>query len=86
MRRTIKSAAKATSALAPSHLGVPEKFHGPAGHSWDDVPAYTFAAAAAHADHDDEDEAPAAEVIPDDASAPDDALGLYLRQMGAIPH
>jgi RNA polymerase primary sigma factor len=31
------------------------------------------------------EEAPAAEAEPEDPHAPDDALGLYLRQMGAIP-
>jgi RNA polymerase primary sigma factor len=32
-----------------------------------------------------EEAAPAAEVIEEESSGPDDALGLYLRQMGAIP-
>ncbi len=47
---------------------------------------------AAHREHEDEVEevpaeegAPAAEGESEDSHAPDDALGLYLRQMGAIP-
>ena len=36
-------------------------------------------------DEDEEEEAVVEEVAADDESAPDDALGLYLRQMGAIP-
>jgi RNA polymerase primary sigma factor len=52
---------------------------------WDDLPAASFDQESP--EREDEDEAPAAAEghEGDDANAPDDALGLYLRQMGAIP-
>jgi RNA polymerase primary sigma factor len=49
-----------------------------------DEPNVTAAAAEAAEEEEDEDEAPA-EREASDITGPDDALGLYLRQMGAIP-
>jgi RNA polymerase primary sigma factor len=89
MRRTIKTAAKAagTMVVAPSQMrGKPETVRAKHDLLWDATPHHPFAATEADDDEElEEESAPAPEAIPDDASAPDDALGLYLRQMGAIP-
>jgi RNA polymerase primary sigma factor len=93
MRRTTKRAGKG-AASNPS-LGLPETLVSPRPEeetarretAWSDVPDDTFAD-----DTDDENEEAASEEAAapteaegEDAHAPDDALGLYLRQMGAIP-
>jgi RNA polymerase primary sigma factor len=90
MRRTIKRTSKpgtGTLAVSPSHLGGGrDLLHAVPNVPWGDVPHF------AHTDDVDvipvaEIETPApAEALPeDDTGGPDDALGLYLRQMGAIP-
>jgi RNA polymerase primary sigma factor len=82
MKRTLKRTAKGldsdTVPALPESLAAESTVNG-----WDDLSARGF-------EHDDENEvsldestAPADEG--EDAHAPDDALGLYLRQMGAIP-
>jgi RNA polymerase primary sigma factor len=58
----------------------------PAGSAWEDEDLHGAASSLAlDEDEEDEDELAAEEAHADDDSAPDDALGLYLRQMGAIP-
>ena len=92
MRRTTKTNTKRSLeplAVSPSHRpGEPETVHGKADVSWDDLPP-SFTPTNEDAEDAPEVEVPAVaetEAIPDDdASAVDDALGLYLRQMGAIP-
>src|SRR5438045_2306615 len=90
MKRPVKgSTAKTSLTAARPH---PESARGarpsPARESaWEeaDTPAATAE------DEDEADETPAGEAAPhaeaeaDDNHGPDDALGLYLRQMGAIP-
>ncbi len=88
MRRTTKRTGK--GAASDPTLALPHTFAPPREATdsvrretaWSDLPDDAFAA-------DDADETPAAPAEAaqetDDAHAPDDALGLYLRQMGAIP-
>lgn len=52
---------------------------------WDDIPGPEFIAAVDVPEELLALEEPAAAIEDDDTSSPDDALGLYLRQMGAIP-
>jgi RNA polymerase primary sigma factor len=92
MRRNTKRTGKAlTDALSTDdafgHEEEAVEARRPRGRSWDDAAEGFDDAeeaddeAEAHDDH-----GPAAEhADEDDAHAPDDALGLYLRQMGAIP-
>jgi RNA polymerase primary sigma factor len=52
---------------------------------WSDLPDEPFIAEETEEAEEEEEEAAAAETEDEDTHAPDDALGLYLRQMGAIP-
>ncbi|HEY7313283.1 MAG TPA: sigma-70 family RNA polymerase sigma factor [Gemmataceae bacterium] len=92
MRRTTKRAGKGTASdsalpLPQTHTpSRPEEDTARRETAWSEMPDDTFA----EEDDDAEDaasEEPAAptEAEGEDAHAPDDALGLYLRQMGAIP-
>jgi len=93
MRRTNKRADKspaAEPALARTELSAPP--HEPENVArretpWSDLPEDSFADDADDADEEAAEEAvaPAEAAEGEDAHAPDDALGLYLRQMGAIP-
>ena len=92
MRQTIKRTAKGSTeplVVSPSHRRAePETVHGMAPLPWDDLPPLPLSLAAEDAEEIPEAEVPAVadtEAIAEDSSAPDDALGLYLRQMGAIP-
>jgi RNA polymerase primary sigma factor len=62
--------------------------HGAPGAAWEDPAALGFggAEAEAHDEHDPEEPGPSgAEAEGEEGHGADDALGLYLRQMGAIP-
>jgi RNA polymerase primary sigma factor len=91
MRRTNKRTGKhAASDLAPARPGA---FPPPAEEEktarretpWSELPDDSFPAEEAEEADDAADEPAATEFEGEDAHAPDDALGLYLRQMGAIP-
>jgi RNA polymerase primary sigma factor len=94
MRRTTKRTSKDTACkrtLAVPETIAPEAEVGPATRRetpWSELPDDSFAAEEDDEDAEEteeEDEASAAELDEEDTHAPDDALGLYLRQMGAIP-
>jgi RNA polymerase primary sigma factor len=86
MKRTTKKqlpAAVGADTLAEPVAGLgPAAEHAEHGHGWDEEP---HAHDAPHSDEADDDEDEVAEEAAGDENAPDDALGLYLRQMGAIP-
>jgi RNA polymerase primary sigma factor len=92
MRRTNKRTSKGAAAApepATSDLRTPGR---PAEETarretpWSELAEDAFAAEDAdEADEAEETAAPAEALEGEDAHAPDDALGLYLRQMGAIP-
>ncbi len=67
---------------APGPGAAPERPAPPA--AWEEGPLAAGGAPPEDVEEDDEAEL-AEEPAPDDENAPDDALGLYLRQMGAIP-
>ena len=94
MRRTTnKSAAKAVrqgQPLAPGSSRPPEEERRTAGPPWDATSSAAFdpgeVSRARDRVLDDEEPPPVLEgQEEDDGNGPDDALGLYLRQMGAIP-
>src|SRR5947209_3486978 len=96
MRRTMKQPAKTAAepmlAAGRHTTGKPKNGRGKGAEPWIDTPRQPFARTpirdSADDDPPDEEAAVVAEVaepVLDDGSAPDDALGLYLRQMGAIP-
>src|SRR6516164_5166199 len=90
MRRTTKRAEKEAAgvpALAPA-LPFPGDLAGEvrrAGHHWGQLNGHDFAPADAEPVEELADPDEPAPVAEEETSGPDDALGLYLRQMGAIP-
>ncbi|MHB1422266.1 MAG: sigma-70 family RNA polymerase sigma factor [Gemmataceae bacterium] len=95
MKRTSKRTAKNTAsnpALAvPDAVAPPHEAEKTARREtpWSELPEDSCAGEEAEETEDaaaeEEEQAPPAELEGEDAHAPDDALGLYLRQMGAIP-
>ncbi len=93
MRRTNKRAEKSTApepVMALSEMSAsPEESASVARREtpWSELPDDSFADEADEGEEDSTEEAAVAptEAEGEDAHAPDDALGLYLRQMGAIP-
>jgi RNA polymerase primary sigma factor len=86
-KRTGKSVASDRATRLTDALTPPVQTEHPERHEtpWSELPDDTFAA-----EEDEGEEAAEEAVAPtefegEDAHAPDDALGLYLRQMGAIP-
>jgi len=87
-KRTGKQAASEAAPARPGSLPPPAEEVPTARHEtpWSELPDDSFAAEESdEADEADEEPAAATEFEGEDAHAPDDALGLYLRQMGAIP-
>jgi RNA polymerase primary sigma factor len=89
-KRTSKSAAaEAAPSLPDTFTSARETADTPHRETpWSELPDDTFAADEADDTDEAADEAapaPAEALESEDAHAPDDALGLYLRQMGAIP-
>ena len=85
MKRTTKTQKTTVPKEKPSTHGPVDERSGVSSRLHDEEPAVDTLSPDEELEDEDEDEEEAAEETTADESAPDDALGLYLRQMGAIP-